>query len=105
MQARKSALFSAQHDTDQAHWCILFNNVDAELTELFNVARVNVLEPRQQGLATSEPLVTRDHEDAVTIQVRRSTRHKCPRCRTLRKESEDDRLCRRCQAVVDAMSS
>ena len=76
---------------------------DSELTELFNVAIVNVL--KEEGSTADDILTTRDHEDGVTIRVRRSSRHKCPRCRTLRKEAETDRLCQRCQAVVDGLSA
>ncbi|SNX85621.1 probable ISM1 - isoleucine--tRNA ligase, mitochondrial [Melanopsichium pennsylvanicum] len=77
---------------------------EPELTEFFNVARVNVLEQGQEEQLLHS-LSTRDHEDGVTIRVRRSSRHKCPRCRALRKEVEADRLCQRCQAVVDGLSA
>ncbi|SPO27544.1 probable ISM1 - isoleucine--tRNA ligase, mitochondrial [Ustilago trichophora] len=75
----------------------------SELTELFNVARVNVLESDEP--ATDGALSTKDYDDGVSIRIRRSLRHKCPRCRTLRKEAEADRLCQRCQAVVDGLSA
>ncbi|SPO27199.1 probable ISM1 - isoleucine--tRNA ligase, mitochondrial [Ustilago trichophora] len=75
----------------------------SELTELFNVARVNVLGADES--AVDGALSTRDHNDGVIIRIRRSPRHRCPRCRTLRKEAEADRLCQRCQAVVDGLSA
>ncbi|GAC93178.1 isoleucyl-tRNA synthetase [Pseudozyma hubeiensis SY62] len=78
----------------------------AELTELFNVAKVNVIEQdrNQKQEEEENTLITRKSEVEVTVRVRRSSRHKCPRCRTLRKEVEADRLCQRCQAVVEGLS-
>lgn len=73
----------------------------SELTELFNVAKVNVI---QQDGPSADVLITRDQEDGVTVRLRRSSGHRCPRCRTLRKQSEADKLCSRCQSVVDGLS-
>jgi len=75
----------------------------SELTEIFNVARVNVLNGIERSESANEILASKENADEVTIRVRRSTRHKCPRCRTFRKERESDRLCQRCQAVVDGL--
>ncbi|KAJ1022207.1 hypothetical protein NDA18_005438 [Ustilago nuda] len=76
----------------------------SELTELFNVARVNVVEQGQAESVSKQVFSSREDENGVTIRVCRSPRHRCPRCRALRKDSESDRLCRRCQSVVDALS-
>lgn len=76
----------------------------SELTELFNVAKVNVIKQDDQGYVPADLLNTRDHDDAVTLHLRRSSGHKCPRCRTLRKRAEVDKLCSRCQGVIDGLS-
>ncbi|CBQ72570.1 probable ISM1-isoleucine--tRNA ligase, mitochondrial [Sporisorium reilianum SRZ2] len=83
----------------------LLQSYGDELTELFNVAKVNVVGQDLEEHASNGVLSTRDVEEGVAIRVRHSPRHKCPRCRTLRKQAEADRLCQRCQAVVDALAA
>lgn len=78
---------------------------ESELTELFNVARLNLL--RQGCAAEADPkavLVSRTLDSGVSMRLCRSSRHRCPRCRTMRREAESERLCGRCQAVVDTLS-
>lgn len=79
------------------------NDTGSELTELFNVARVNVVEQEQERHTVNDVLLTRNQDEGLVIKVHRSSRHKCPRCRTMRREAESDRLCKRCQAVVDGL--
>ena len=89
---------------DRLLFCSSTRSLGSELTELFNVARVNVVEQGQAESVSKQVFSSREDEDGVTIRVCRSPRHRCPRCRALRKDSESDRLCRRCQSVVDALS-
>lgn len=89
---------------DQTQLISLIRTHSGELTELFNVAKVNVVEADPDEHAADGVLSSREPEDGVAIRVRHSPRHKCPRCRTLRKQAEADRLCQRCQAVVDGLA-
>ncbi|TKY87877.1 hypothetical protein EX895_003458 [Sporisorium graminicola] len=90
---------------DQTQLISLIRTYAAELTELFNVAKVSVVEQGQDEHNNQGVLRSRDAEEGVAIRVRHSARHKCPRCRTLRKEAEADRLCQRCQEVLDLLSA
>lgn len=92
-------------DADSPNLFFFASISGSELTELFNVARVNLRDgSAEQREALKEALVSSDYDEDVHIEVRHSSRHKCPRCRTLRKETESDRLCQRCQGVVDAIA-
>lgn len=71
-----------------------------ELTQLFNVAKVIV---RTDGTTVSSDWSLQESSQGVTVSVRPSTRFKCTRCRTFRKENEEDRLCQRCHEVVNSM--
>uniref|UniRef100_V5GF78 isoleucine--tRNA ligase n=2 Tax=Kalmanozyma brasiliensis (strain GHG001) TaxID=1365824 RepID=V5GF78_KALBG len=88
---------------DQSQLSSLLHASASELTELFNVAKVNVVKEGEQVCAGSNILGTRDHEDVITLRLRHSSGHKCPRCRTLRKQAETDKLCARCQTVLDSL--
>ncbi|KAN0066015.1 isoleucine-tRNA ligase [Thecaphora frezii] len=81
----------------------------SQLTRLFNVARVNVLESSSEDVEASawsrsaavEAIGGADGR--LEVRVRASSRTRCPRCRTLRKERPEDRLCLRCEDVVSKL--
>lgn len=90
---------------DQSQLASILRASASELTELFNVAKVDIVEAGGQHNADSSTLGTRDHEDTIALHLRRSSGHKCPRCRALRKQAEADKLCVRCQTVVDSLTT
>lgn len=91
--------------TDTIAPCTFAILSESELTELFNVARVNLLRQGCAGEADAEAaLLSRTLDSGVSMRLCRSSRHRCPRCRTMRRGAESERLCGRCQAVVDTLS-
>ncbi|SPO46449.1 probable ISM1 - isoleucine-tRNA ligase, mitochondrial [Moesziomyces antarcticus] len=90
---------------DQSQVSTILQAHESELTELFNVARVNLLRQGCAGEADAEAaLLSRTLDSGVSMRLCRSSRHRCPRCRTMRRGAESERLCGRCQAVVDTLS-
>ncbi|EPQ32481.1 uncharacterized protein PFL1_00675 [Pseudozyma flocculosa PF-1] len=83
---------------------------ESHLTRLFNVARVNVVDkvaPTPDAPADAQPWIKSAEVEAaatqgerVEVRVRASSRTRCPRCRTFRKERPEDALCLRCADVV-----
>lgn len=84
-----------------------FRPTEDELTRLFNVARVNLLDSDSKRIEAerhTQGWVKAAQHASLEVRVRSSSRTKCPRCRTFRKEKAEDRLCNRCEDVVGSLA-